>query len=129
MTFWRGVALGSLRSPFKCGSRSVFTKLKNAPKLPIESSSRLAPLGAAQSRQRYEEASEGTNAAPTASAASASPSSRSSRIRKKSIQVSSGIYCKALAQLDRRRMPQMDQILLFSDCWVKKSLPFPFLRD
>jgi len=45
---------------------------------------------------------------PTAAAAFLSRSSWASKIRRKSIQVSSGTYCKALAQLDRRMMSQID---------------------
>jgi len=84
--------------------------------------------GAAQSRQRYGDSSDGLYSAPTASASSASRSSRSSRMRRKRIQVSSGTYCKAPAQFDRRMMSQMDLTALLTDCCEVSLFPFVWLR-
>ena len=50
----------------------------------------------------------GREGSPTASAASRSRFSCASRMRRKRIHVSSGTYCRALAQFERRRMSQMD---------------------
>jgi hypothetical protein len=92
ITFWRGLAPGLSFSPRRCGSSSPWTKPKTAPSVPPWSAWRFGPSGAAQSRQRKGEASDGEKSAPTASACSSSRASRSSRIRRKRIHVSSGTY-------------------------------------
>ena len=69
---------------------------------------------------------EGVNSAPTASAISASLASRSSRMRRKRIQVSSGTYCMAPAQLERRMMSQMDFTAALTDPGEFSRFPFPF---
>jgi hypothetical protein len=55
---------------------------------------------------------------------------RSSRMRRNIIQVISGTYCLAPAQLERRMMSQMDQTRELTDCWVvrKRWLEFFFRR-
>jgi len=75
---------------------------------------RSAASGAAQSRQRYGGSSEGLKSAPTARAFVASTSSVSSRMRRKRIHVSSGTYCRAPAQFERRRMSHTLQMALSS---------------
>src|SRR5271166_5626712 len=66
MIFWRAVAFGFCTSDLRCGIKSPLTKPKKSPSLPASSALRLAPFGAAQSRQRAWR--EGVKAAPTASA-------------------------------------------------------------
>jgi hypothetical protein len=125
-TFWRGVAPGVSRRPLTCGSSSPWTNLKVSPSAAAANSLRLAPPGAAQSCQRYGARSEGVKGMPTASAASVSRVSRSSRIRRNKIHVSSGTYCKAPAQFDRRMMSQMDLTVALTDCCEPRTFPSPF---
>src|ERR1035437_10590813 len=65
----------------------------------------------------------GAKGMPRGWASSASCASRSSRIRRKRIQVSSGTYFMAPAQLDRRMMSQMDLMAELTDCCVAWRLP------
>src|SRR5438067_478993 len=53
---------------------------------------------------------------PTASLPARSRSSCASRMRRNKIHVSSGTYCKALAQFERRIMSQMDLTKEERDC-------------
>jgi hypothetical protein len=46
-------------------------------------------------------------------------------MRRKRIQVSSGTYCSAPAQFERRMTSQMDLIVALTDCWVPRRFPFP----
>ena len=66
------------------------------------------------------------SSAPTASARSASLASCSSRMQRKRIQVSSGTYCSAPAQFERRMMSQMDLMAALSDYWALNFLPLVF---
>jgi hypothetical protein len=122
ITRCRGVACGKLRKSFKLGIKSVFTNSKNL----LDWSTRnlrLSPFLFAQSRQRYGDDNDGMNAVPWSSAYSASRSSRKSSILRNNSHVSSGTYCIAPAQLDRRIISQIALISLFSVvCFFLESI-------
>ena len=50
-------------------------------------------------------------------------------LRRESIHVSSGTYCSAPAQFERRIMSQMPFTAPLSDCWVAWRLPLDGLAD
>ena len=111
-TFCRDVAPGLSLSVFNSGSNCSCTSFHTLAFLP----SRISDPGAAQSRQRNGALSVGVNGTPSASASSASRNSRSSRMRRNKIQVSSGTYCNAPAQFERRMISQIDFTAALSDC-------------
>jgi hypothetical protein len=97
ITLCRADAPGTSRSPRRLGRSAPLTKARYAPIAASVSSVRFAPSGAAQSRQRNGDSSDGANRIPSAAASSASISSRSSRIRRNRIHDSSGTYWSAPA--------------------------------
>ena len=125
-TRWRGVGSGRSSSARRCGTKSSLTNAIRPPRAAAASCLRFAPAGSAQSDQRYGASSVGVKSCPTALACSASIASRSSRMRRNRIQVSSGTYWSAPAQLERRMMSQMDFTTALTDCGVASLRPTPF---
>ena len=133
----------SMSSPWRWGSSSLLMKSNSRPSPLANSSCRFQPnglpslvlgcsswsaKGAAQSCQRYGLASAGVKVAPTASASPLAFSSWASRMRRNRIQVSSGTYCRALAQLERRMMSQIDLTKADSD-WAEAMALGCFFRE